>query len=538
MALNKCMVGFLLLSSMQSLHAVEVSGSVTLLVNGQAAVGTELTLVQSSFFGDTQIAQTTIDGTGAYSFSSPATGFFRLNARLEGHVYISKFFEAPNNTPLIQNLSLSLPSSIALTVRDAGTLLPVPGVNVRLVTSAEQLNVTTDAAGQVAWNAIAGGMHKICVIDPNDAFLNECFDNHHLPAGNNLASVPETMLGSGQSLTLVIDLDPGARIRGVLTDRYLNAPIQGEIIMNLYDSSGVLVDTSKVNPAADGSYTLAGLPAAGYFVDAAGTGPNFYSRRLYQDIDCAVGCTITSGSQLNAIGTQEIAGIDFSLHPGTIATGLVTDSVSGTPIAGASVSAYWVPIPGFVIERARTQTRVDGTYTLAHIGAAGQYYLGTREVTDHINEAWPNVPCYRVECERGVAQVFAADEIRGGFDFALDRGAAVSGDVIGLNTGEDLQATINIRNADSSLFTLTAAGYQSPGYLSVALPAGTYYAWAEYASGTSLLCQVYSQQACSSSDPINVATATPITVASSGTVTGVDFSFADDIFFGNGFEGP
>jgi len=517
-------------------EAGSIGGSVTLLGNGQPAIGTRVVLYRSSFFGDELLEEHLIDAGGSYDFDVHP-GNLRVVASLADHVTVASFLGAPS-APLTRNFQMSLPSSIQLLVRDAGSLAPVTGVRARLEPVGFDGNAggTTSGTGALAWSGIAGGPYRICIVEPNDAYLNECFDGYHLPPGDNPSGAPTTLLGSGQQLMVTIDLDPGARITGTAMDTYRQAPVQGPLVMSLYDSSGNFQNDVNTTADANGLYAVTGLPPGDYYLQASGMGAHYYSRQLYPAIPCWGGCDPTDGTLLTTTGTSTVPGIDFTLHPGAVATGRVTDSVTGTALAGVTVTGLQELGGLFLISKGSTHTLADGTYTLAHMDGAGLFHIGAGGVPDHVSESWPDTPCYVPQCYGGKAQVFAADQVRSGFDFALDPGGAISGAIRDTN-GVDLDASVYIRNEDNTVTSfLLRGGSPNPGYATDGLPPGTYYAAASRSHLYTTQCQAYAGRECSSLSGFNPSNATRIDIVAGTTVSGIDFTFNDDERFRGSFE--
>lgn len=76
---------------------------------------------------------------------------------------------------------MSLPGSIAVTVRDAASLEAIAGKTVFFYSSATGgIGVSTDAQGRATWNLRPAGEYRVCVVDDSDVYRNECQGNQHL----------------------------------------------------------------------------------------------------------------------------------------------------------------------------------------------------------------------------------------------------------------------------------------------------------------------------------------------------------------------
>ncbi len=522
-------------------RAGTINGAVTLLEDGQPAVGAHVALYQhTSPFSQVLVDEDVIGASGEYVLTGSDGGQFQLGVTLAGRVTEGRTFPG-SASPLTYNFALSLPSTITITVRDAVTLQPIQGATVNFYSNGSSAGAAaTDASGIAIHSGIRGGGYLACVIDSRDAYRNECHDNQYLPLGNAIQGMTPFPLNGGQNLALTLDLDAvGASVSGTLTNRYLGTPIAQSISFNMFDVNGVQLEQAQLNTNAQGIYTLRGLARGTFFLQASGTGNNYYSPRVFPDIDCASGCTVTQGTAITVAGDESVTGIDFSLHPGSVVTGRVTEAGTGTGLANVPVIAgneFFLFGWGQV---AQTTTAIDGSYTLAHIppGPTNQQYrLGTRGVSTHINQSWPNIPCFGANCFDGSSLSIARDEVRNGIDFQLTAGASFSGTVLEQTSAQSLDATIVFRNESGTISNVISHTSSSPTYSSPGLPPGTYFAYAYRQSGAIQKCQVFFGLPCASPNPINPATATPIVISGTGVVSGIDFTFDDAELFMDGFE--
>lgn len=246
-----CLLVLVLVAACPARAAI-VNGSVSLLENGQPAVGAHIALYQdTSPVTQVLIDQTVIDASGAYSFSAPDVGQLRLIATLAGRVSINQPFPGSVN-PFTQNFALSLPSTLSITVRDAITLQPIQGAVVEFFKNGARAgSAPTNASGVASLSELSGGSYLACVISAEDAYLNECNGNQHLPLGNSTQGTAPFALNGGQNLALTLDLDAtGATVSGTLTDRYLTTAIAQAMRFTLFDVSGAQVDQAQISPDA------------------------------------------------------------------------------------------------------------------------------------------------------------------------------------------------------------------------------------------------------------------------------------------------
>jgi len=169
-------------------------------------------------------------------------------------------------------------------------------------------------------------------------------------------------------------LQQGGRISGTVTND-LGTPIAGASVGAGRDSC---CSSRWTTTAADGTYLVDALAPGNYRVVASAAG---YAGEYYNDVydyyDAAL-ITVSSGA--------ETTGIDFVLDPAARISGTVTNAL-GTPIAGASISAY-ADGCGYCGGGYATSAP-DGTYVIDTLspgnyrvrasatGYAAQYYNGT-----------------------------------------------------------------------------------------------------------------------------------------------------------------
>jgi len=425
---------------------------------------------------------------------------------------------------------------IQATVRDAQTLQPVPGVSVTIAREFGGSFVIplTDANGVVRVLDLPVGNYFVCAIDPTDVYRDECRDGTQLAIGQSYATSQGVLLFDGDEIQLAIDLDRGAQISGTITDNYFQVPLTGFVSIQLFPVTGGDL-WANVLATSSGGYTIAGLAPGQYRIAVqGGESDRGYTRKLYPDITCGPTCDFQQGGVIALAPLQSVDGIDFSLHPQGIATGVVREAGSNQPLAGVPVVAYEQGALGVYIVRSRGVTNALGQFTLAHIRPSNGIRFGT-EATTHVNASWPVTPCFVAPCAAGSDNAFTIDQMRGGFDFTLARSGAIQGTVANAR-GQAQSATVVIRSADNSIFTYASTTLDRAAYSSLGLPAGTYYAAAANNVNGTNYCSLWHALACGAPpNIIDFATATPIVVGTAAPTGGIDFLF-DFELLRDGFE--
>ncbi len=222
--------------------------------------------------------------TGTYSLTASATNY---TAQSVANVTVSA------NTATTQNFALGTArGSISGTVSDASTNSPIAGASVSCACG----NVTTDANGRYSYPSLAPGGYNLSVSASG--------------YGSQNASVTVSA-GAATTKNFQMTALPGS-ITGTVSDAVTHLGVGG---------ATVSCTCGNATTVADGSYTIGNVTPGTYSLTASATDYTAQS----------VGNVTVSR---NAATTQNFA---LALAPGSI-IGTVSDTVTDSPIAGASVS--------------------------------------------------------------------------------------------------------------------------------------------------------------------------------------------------------
>ena len=320
----------------------------------------------------------------------------------------------------------------------------------------------------------------------------------------------------GASLSKAQELTGDGSISGEVVEAATSSPLES-VIVDVYDDAGGWVDWGYT--AADGSYSVEPLPPGTYFVRTYQAITHY--DELYDDLPCADGCDVTTGTPVAVAGGADTSGIAFALEPAGTISGTITEDGTSVALSDAQVWAYRIADGGDRLA-AIGHAGSDGTYSIYGL-EAGSYRLWARS-DEHVDELYDDIPCPVVCFRSDGAPVAVTDGGEtSGVDFALEPGGAISGAVTDEGTGEPLGSSTVIRIYDGDGLSLGGRFNEAEGsYRIGGLPGGTYYV---KASRSGYVDELYDDVFCG---PTCVATGgTPVSVTVGADATGVDFALAE-----------
>lgn len=207
-------------------------------------------------------------------------------------------------------------------------------------------------------------------------------------------------------------LAPGAMLAGTVTAN--GAAVQGECVIAALPGPNGLSWVAGTNSAADGTWSIGGLPAGSYdviFQDCHGVGP--YVDQWWPDAADQAGA-----SPVTLAAGETHGGIDAHLSPAGAITGRVTES-GGAGVAGVCVQASTDErVGGF----ARTDS--DGTYHLlvAQSGAYRVQFVDCRDVPALASQWWKGA----ADAAHATSVSVQPGSVVAGVDAAMQPGAPAS----------------------------------------------------------------------------------------------------------------
>jgi hypothetical protein len=406
-----------------------ISGTVTDSVTNADLSGASVTCT-----GTPTCTGTSTSGTGAYTLSGLTEGTYQVTVTEAN--YTSQTLPVsvgPGGTPTRNFALVPNQGSIGGTVTNSVTTLPISGASITCTGTPTCSGTTTAANGTYALSSLTEGIYQVTASAPGYATSTTpvSVTAGATVTGANFALIPAT--GS---------------ITGRVTDKVTSANIAGASVT----CTGTPT-CSGTTTATDGTYTLSNLAAGTYTVQVVASGYGTQSASV----------PVTAG-----LATQ-----NFNLvpNPGSI-TGTVTDSVTGVPISGASVTCTGT------LTCTPTATGSDGTYTLSNLTE------GTYQVTFAANEYGSQSPNVNVgpggTATESPVLVPNSGSISGTVSDSVSGnpipGASVSCTgtpaCTGMTTGSDGSYLLSPLNEGNYSVTVSATGYKSQTTIVVVGPGG------------------------------------------------------------------
>lgn len=284
--------------------------------------------------------------------------------------------------------------------------------------------------------------------------------------------------------------------------------------------------------STNGVYTLS-VPPGTYRAFTGGFNAAGVVNEIHPAIPCPVTCDSTAaiaiGAPVVVTGGGAVTALSFTLDPGATLTGAVTDSVTGQPVQGVTVSLRTLIGSRNVGVQSAT-SNASGTYVVPGVPPGTYFAYTSAGGTGYVNEVHDDILCVGA-CSTAVAVnsgreiVVAAGAAPAPINFALTPGGRISGTVIDAQTLLPMAGVpvfAYTRVGQSTAQAGSASTNASGVYTIAGLPTGSYYL---ATSTTQAINEIYNGviclDACSSADAVLVGEAVP--VAAGTTTTGRDF---------------
>ncbi|OGL28629.1 MAG: hypothetical protein A3G44_16850 [Candidatus Rokubacteria bacterium RIFCSPLOWO2_12_FULL_73_47] len=363
-------------------------------------------------------------GDGTYTTGELTPGQYKVRASASIPGLAATFYAgAPNltlatavtvttgaTTPNV-DIALAAGGGIVGTVSSGGTAIAFAGIEVYDATTGFWVDSTqTSTDGLYTFSQrLAPGTYRVRARASGYATV---FSN----GVQAFSAAANVLVAAGADTTVDFNLTAGRSITGTVASG--GVPLQGAWI-TVFDANNQWVE--GVASAADGTYTTEGrlLPDRSYKVQAQLDG---YVTQVYN------GQRTLGAGTLVAVGTTDVAGIDFSLAQGGGFKGTVRDT-NGTPIGGAIVDLF-DPVTGFFLAGG-LPTAADGTYDTGRI-LGGAYKVKARvpaplSFVDTFHTTVPDGSGVDLRTATTVTAVAGQDVL--GVDIAMPPGGRISGTI-------------------------------------------------------------------------------------------------------------
>ncbi|HJQ68390.1 MAG TPA: carboxypeptidase regulatory-like domain-containing protein [Blastocatellia bacterium] len=414
------------------------------------------------------------------------------------------------------NFGLNAGGRISGTVTDSATSAPLVNVNVQIHNSSGVFlfSFSTDSAGNYITGTGLPAGNYFARTTNTQGYIDEVYNNITCAPCSVTSGTPITVTAGSTTSSINFALAPGGRISGTVTDATTSAPI-ANVNVQVFNSSGASV--TGVNTNASGIYTIqTGLPAGNYFLRTNNS--LGYINELYDNINCATGCTVTTGTPVAVTAGATTTGINFALVQGGVISGTVTDSTTSAPIANVNVQIFNSSGGGI----GSVNSDGSGNYSFGGL-TSGTYFARTNNSLGYINEVYNNITCV-VNCDvtAGTPITVTAGTTTSGINFALAPGGRISGTVTDSATSAPLSG-ISVQVFDSAGFLVNSVNTDGSGnyLINIGLVPGNYFARTNNQVG--YINELYNNITCA---PCNVISGTPISVTAGATTSGINFALA------------
>ena len=517
---------------------VALSGHVTSHLTGEPLADVRVSIEVATGFGPPyEIGHAYTDIDGAYDWTGDCESLFTV---CDVVVVDPPYFSGggafnPDAVVAVVDVALLTPSTLAGTLRFPGVSVADMGIEVdRFVPEAGSWGsvgfTAVGADGSFVLGSLSPDTYRVCTVADQRGDVRQCFDHVNVPP---LAVDPDATLvdvAEGTSIDGIdFDLVQGGTLSGTIHDGYLGIALANSSAqVQAFDANGTLFSVAGVE--ASGAFHLRGLPDGTFYL-GINVGELFSDgMQFYPGIVCTFdSCPPpTNGMPLTISGADEIAGLDFTVHPAVVVRGRVVDAVTGEGIGGVDVGTYYSD--GLTLATSAADT---GAYTFYWYADAA-FEVGAFNAPPRVNAVYPGASCIGNYC---IGEATSLSESSGtvlsDIDIPMQLGALMSGHLLRSDNGvtEGTAEIVLFDDAYNKIWVTPAFdGY----YSTDAWLPGTYYVEAlGYVQLTG--CAFYLDRPCPDSGNPADADPTPVTVVAGETRTGIDFHLppADEVFIGS-----
>ena len=538
---------FILLEPERAAAAIHtVQGRITSFPTGLPVAGAYVRAYVNS--RDVGTARSAEDGRYTVVFDAEppngTTGQVAVSA--DGHIPATNGFD-PTGTDVVVDVALRIYGRITGTLHHAVSGAALSG----LYASGLLFDDTSWVVAKNGWvqdgsfefDTVAPDTYRVCAGGLGTGFARQCFNGFEIQSTADMVAATPVAVADGAVVSGIhLHIAEGGRIRGTIRDERTSAPLGAQVVIELFDSLGYLLEVKQTSSDPDtGAYELDGMPAGTFYVAASIPSGRMRGRQLYPGIECPAGTCppITTGQRILAARGGTIEGIDFTFGPIATLSGTIADRTTGQPIGDVQVRACFPVLFGWPSCHAAT-SGPDGQYLLDVDNRT--YTLYAEAPDSHVDQVYPDIPCLEPFCSgtRAPPIVVREGDALTGYDFALQRSSRIAGTVRDALTGAALgYASVAVFDADYKFLWSVWPSSESGSYVTAKWPGGTYYV-AAYRTWA-LSCGFHLDRRCppSATDPAAIAAVapTPVVVGEGELREGIDIYITSmDPLFANGFD--
>jgi hypothetical protein len=407
-----------------------ISGTVRAAIGGAPVSGVYVHASNASGDGVRMSAAT--DATGQYTLIG-LSGSYYLNTIGPGTGFFDQIYSgitctagcpsptigaavsvaAGATTPNI-DFSLQAGGTMAGSVSDAATDLPVTNVNVYLYNSRGipvSLGVT-DTAGTYTVSGVAPGTYFVRTSNAT-GYLDQLYAGIPCISGNcTVTNGTPVVMTFGSSAHVNFALARGGSISGTVRAASGGSGLQN-IALRAFTSSGVEATVDSYTDAS-GQYTIRGLPTGTYYVRTTNGFP--FIQQIYNGVNCQEDCpAVTTGTPVAVTAGSSVAGIDFSLLSRGTVSGTIRAATTGLPISGVIVTVYNSAGRSSGVSVSNSY----GMYTVSSLLPAS-YFIKTGNSLGYRDQLYSGISCAGgCTVTSGTAVSVTSGSALAGIDFAL-----------------------------------------------------------------------------------------------------------------------
>lgn len=449
------------------------------------------------------------DASGSYTLEGLLAGDYLVQFRSPGGDFLGEHWKDSTDWRSAERVALgdgeqrsgidaalTVGGSISGTVTRESDGSPVAGVSV----SANGVNggwgsATTADDGTYTIHALRADEYVVEFFPEGTDLMREYWDD--AMTWDIATAVPVVAAQSSTGIDAALAV--GGAITGTVSRDTDGSPVA-------YASVSALTVNGEVAGSAmtdeNGVYRIDGLAPGAYVVRFGADSP--LVSEYWSDARSAA-----AAAAVDVVAGATVESIDGSLATASYISGTVTKAADGAPLFGV----VYITEPDGGVEMVTADIQPDGTYR-AEV-APGEHLVQFHAYEDGIlDEYWQNA---RTAAEATRVTVASGEELTG-IDAQLEAAARITG-VVRIDSSEDGELIVEAYDGGQLVHSVLTS--IQDGAYTLSLPAGTYTLKARAVfyngSGTTVKPQYYN-------GATTAKKATPVTVASGETVTGIDFT--------------